>query len=153
ADDALPGVRDVRLATPLGVTTLGQLVIVRDPVVVEKGNNDALKDAQKVTVPATVCGCIEKPEDVDQFQFHADAAKSLTFHVEAARCQDRIHDLQAHADPIILLKNSSGTVLASSDNFFYGDPLLTYKFSHDGDYILEIRDVRYQGNAYWFYSI
>lgn len=153
ADDALPGVRDLRLATPQGVTTLGQLVIVRDPVAVEKGNNDALKDAQKVTLPATICGAIEKAEDVDHYQFHVDAGKTFTFHVEAARCQDRIHDLQAHADPILLLKNSSGTVLASSDNFFYGDPLLIYKFSHEGEYYLEIRDVRYQGNAYWQYSI
>ena len=37
AKDALPGVRDFRIATPQGVSTLGQLVIVRDPVVVEKG--------------------------------------------------------------------------------------------------------------------
>jgi hypothetical protein len=153
AADATPGVRDFRMATPQGVTTLGQLVVVRDPVVVEKGDNDALKNAQKVTLPATVCGCIEKAEDVDQYQFHVEAGKTFTFHVESARCQDRIHDLQAHADPIILLKNSSGTVLASSDNFFYGDPLLSFNFPLTGDYILEIRDVRYQGNAFWFYSI
>src|SRR5215470_18733672 len=37
--DAVPGVRDVRLATPLGASTLGQLVVVRDPVVREIAGN------------------------------------------------------------------------------------------------------------------
>ena len=32
APDATPGVREVRVATPLGVSTVGQLVVVRDPV-------------------------------------------------------------------------------------------------------------------------
>src|SRR5262249_28444246 len=45
--DAVPGVRDVRVATPLGASTLGQLVVVRDPIVRETtSNNDTMKTAQ-----------------------------------------------------------------------------------------------------------
>src|SRR3954471_17748439 len=33
AADAVPGVRDVRVATPQGASTLGQIVVVRDPIV------------------------------------------------------------------------------------------------------------------------
>src|SRR5687768_3195145 len=40
AADVLPGVRDFRLVTPLGATTVGQLVLVRDSVVVEANPND-----------------------------------------------------------------------------------------------------------------
>jgi hypothetical protein len=43
AADALPGVRDVRVATPQGVSTVGQLVVVRERVIVESGNNDTAK--------------------------------------------------------------------------------------------------------------
>src|SRR5689334_6880111 len=40
AADALPGVRDVRIVTPTGVSTVGQFVVVRDPVIAETPNND-----------------------------------------------------------------------------------------------------------------
>jgi hypothetical protein len=153
AGDALPGVRDFRLITPQGASTVGQLVVARDPVVVEAAGNDTLEKAQAVSIPATLCGCFEKAEDVDFFKFRAAAGSQWTFHVRSMRLQDRIHDLQTHADPILSLRNASGTTLATNDNFFYGDPFLSYRFEQEGEYWLEIRDVRYQGNPYWEYSI
>src|SRR5262245_56159873 len=53
--NALPGVRDVRIATPQGVSTVGQLVIVRDPVNAEGSGNDTPAKAQPITVPAAIC--------------------------------------------------------------------------------------------------
>jgi hypothetical protein len=153
AADALPGVRDVRIATPQGASTLGQIVVVRDPIVREAASNDSLSSAQPISLPATVCGAIEKREDVDFYQFKVKAGTALTFHVRGQRLENRIHDLQEHADPIISLRNASGTVLASNDNYFFGDPLLHHRFTADGDYYLEIRDTRYGGNPYWQYCI
>lgn len=153
AADAPPTVRDVRLATPQGASTLGQLVVVRDPVIRENTNNDTLATAQPVTLPATLCGAIEKPEDVDYWKFKVKAGTALTFHVLCQRLENRIHDLQEHADPILTLRNSTGTVLASNDNYFYGDPLLHFRFGTDGEYYLEVRDVRYGGNPNWQYAI
>jgi hypothetical protein len=153
AADALPGVRDVRVITPRGASTLGQLVVVRDPVVREAANNDTLATAQPIALPAAVCGAIEKAEDVDFYKFHVKAGTALTFHVGCQRLQNRIHDLQEHADPILTLRNSVGTVLAANDNFFFGDPLLHYRFAAEGDYFLEVRDTRYGGNPNWQYCI
>src|SRR5262245_61130545 len=154
AANALPGVRDVRLATPQGVSTVGQLVIVRDSVIAEGSGNDTPAKAQQISLPAAVCGAIEKNEDVDYYQFHADAGQSLVFRVRCARLEDRIHDLQTHADPILTLRTASGATLATSDNNeYYADPLVAYQFAQAGDYLLEIRDVRYQGNQYWEYCI
>jgi hypothetical protein len=154
AVDAQPGVRDIRVATPQGVSTVGQLVVVRDPVIAEAAKNDTPEQAQQVSLPAALCGCIEKNEDVDNFRFHADAGTSLVFVVRCGRLQDRIHDLQTHADPILTLRNSAGVTVAASDNHeYHADPLLAYRFEQAGDYLLEIRDVRYQGNAYWEYCI
>ena len=56
AADAMPGVRDVRIATPQGISTVGQLVIVRDPVIAEGSSNDTPAKAQPITLPAAVCG-------------------------------------------------------------------------------------------------
>jgi hypothetical protein len=153
AVDALPGVRDVRIATPQGASTLGQIVVVRDPIVREAANNDTLQTAQSIILPATVCGAIEKREDVDFYKFKVAAGTALTFHARCQRLENRIHDLQEHADPIISLRNAAGSVLASNDNYFFGDPLLHYRFPTAGEYYLEIRDTRYGGNPYWQYCI
>ncbi|HTU20518.1 MAG TPA: PPC domain-containing protein [Gemmataceae bacterium] len=153
AADATLGVRDVRVATPQGASTLGQIVVVRDPIIREAAKNDSLQSAQAITLPATVCGAIEKAEDVDFYKFKVAAGAALTFHVRCQRLENRIHDLQTHADPILALRNASGTVLAANDNFFFGDPLLHYRFTTAGEYYLEIRDTRYGGNPYWQYCI
>jgi hypothetical protein len=154
AATAVPGVRDVRVTTPQGASTVGQLVIVRDPVIREAAaDNDSMKTAQAITLPASICGAIEKPEDVDYYKFHVKAGTALTFHVWCQRLQNRIHDLQEHADPILNLRNAGGTILSSNDNHFAGDPLLHYRFAAEGDYSLEVRDTRYGGNPYWQYCI
>ena len=153
APDALPGVRDFRLATPRGASTVGQIVIVRDKVVSETGNNDSAAKAQAIKLPATICGAIEKAEDVDIFKFTASKGQPLSFHVRSQRLQDRIHDLQKHVDPILTLRSATGSTLASSDNYHFADPFLATTAPADGEYTLEIRDVRYQGNSHWQYSI
>jgi hypothetical protein len=150
---ALPGAREVRVATPQGVSTVGQLVVVRDPIVREQKANDTRSAAQLISLPAAVCGSIGKVEDVDFYKFHAAAGKELTFHVWAQRLENRIHDLQEHADPIITLYDEAGIVLAMNDNYFSGDPLLHFRFPKDGQYVLEIRDARYSGDPYWEYCI
>ena len=151
--DALPGVREFRLASPNGASTIGQLVVVRDPVVLEVADNDSIEKAQPVTLPATLCGTIEKGEDSDFWKFSTEAGQTIGFQVKCQRLQDKIHDLQVHADPIVFLRDLKGSVLAVSDNAFFADPFLTFRFEQAGDYVLEIRDVRYQGNVDWTYCI
>ena len=151
--EALPGVREFRLATPNGASTIGQLVVVRDPVVFEIPDNNTLEKGQAVTLPATLCGVIEKGEDFDFWKFTVDAGQTILFQVRCQRLQDKIHDLQVHADPILFLRDPKGGVLAMSDNAFFADPFLTYRFEKSGEYVLEIRDVRYQGNTDWTYCI
>ena len=153
APDAEPGVRDFRIGTPTGASTLGQLVIGQDATIREEGDNNDREKANVVTIPATICGAIEKAEDVDYFKFTVKAGQALNFHVRSQRLQDRIHDLQQHVDPIISLRDGNGTTLAASDNHFYADSFLNYEFKQAGEYFLEIRDVRYQGNQYWEYAI
>ena len=153
AADALPGVRDLRVVTAQGVSTVAQLVVVEDPVVNEQAKNDSVAEAQVITLPATVCGCIEKAEDVDFFKFKVEAGQSLVFHVRSQRLQDRIHDLQAHSDPILTIRNAQGSTIAAADNVFQGDPFLCHRFEQAGEYLLEMRDVRYSGNQYWEYAV
>ncbi|MBI5759102.1 MAG: PPC domain-containing protein [Planctomycetales bacterium] len=153
ASDAQPRPREFRIATPQGVRTIGQIVVVSDTILSETADNDTAAKSQVITLPATACGTIEKAEDVDWFKFKIEAGTTWTFRVRGQRLENAIHDLQTHVDPIISLRNSNGSTLAQSDNVDAGDPLLSYKFDQAGDYLLEIRDVRYLGNADWVYAI
>lgn len=153
AADAIPGVRDFRIFTPHGVSTMGQLVIGRDPVISESAENNTREQSQSVILPATICGAIEKAEDVDWFKFKVEQNSEFIFHVRAQRLLNRMHDMQTRIDPLITLRDAQGVVLASSDNVYAGDPLLHFQFKNAGDYFLEVRDVRYQGNIDWVYSI
>ncbi|REJ71978.1 MAG: hypothetical protein DWQ29_22295 [Planctomycetota bacterium] len=151
--DALPGVRDFRLVGPTGASTLGQIVVVNDPVVAEEGAIDTPETAQSITLPATVCGTIEKAKDLDYFAFNLAEPKTLTFHCRAMRLQDKMHDLQQHVDPILTIKSAAtGSTVAAADNTYAADPFLSATLEA-GDYLLEVRDVRYQGNRYWNYVI
>ena len=154
AADAMPGAREFRVATPLGVSTVGQLVVVRDAVIAETAENDSLAAAQTVSLPSVLAGAIEKNEDVDFFKFHVDAGAALVFHVRGARLEDKIHDLQpSHMDALLTVRNGQGSVVAAADNYFGFDPLLVHEFAEAADYFLQVRDARYQGNAHWQYAI
>ena len=151
--DAIPGVREFKLLTPRGVSTVGQIVVTRDTVVFEDIKSDSSEKAVEFEIPATLTGVIEKGEDRDYFKFSIDAPTQLVFHCRCMRLQDRIHDLQKHADPMITVKNSQGSTIAANDNYFAADPFMVVKFQQAGEYYLEVRDVRFTGNKYWNYAI
>lgn len=153
SSDARPGIRDVRIMTARGPSTLGQILVVRAPLVCEAASNNTLESAQAITLPATVCGGIESNEDVDLYRFQVAANTELTFNMHCQRLQQKLGPLAYHVDPILTLRNASGTVLAASDNFFGSDPCLNYKFASAGDYFLEVRDVRYVGYRHWVYAV
>jgi hypothetical protein len=78
ARDAALGVREFRVASPLGISSLGQLLVTADPVVSERPNINTPKQAQAVPVPAVICGRIEKAENVDYYRVKATAGQVLT---------------------------------------------------------------------------
>src|SRR5262245_5999206 len=153
APDAALGVREFRLASTLGVSSLGQLLVVDEPVVTETNPNNTIAQANAVLIPCVVCGKIETAEDVDCFKFSARQGQTLTFEVFSARLQDKIHDLQKHIDPLIALLDADGRELAASDDFNFADPLLTYRIPKDGNYVLQIRDAKYDGDPRWVYAV
>ena len=78
AADAEVGVREFRLASILGISTLGQLLITDDAVVLEASNNNVPASAQVIGVPAVISGKLEALEDVDCYKFKAKAGQTIT---------------------------------------------------------------------------
>lgn len=153
APDAALGVREFRLASSLGVSSVGQLVVVDDPVVSESGDNNTPERANPIQLPCVVCGRIEAAEDVDHFRFHAEAGQVVTFELLCARLQDKIHDLQKHADPRLTLLDAQGRELADDDDTYFADPLLAFAIPKTGDYVVQVRDSKYDGDPRWVYAL
>lgn len=153
ADDAPLGTREFRLATSLGISSVGHLLVVEDPVILEDGNNNLPSGANRVQTPCVVHGRIEIAEDVDYFRFRAEEGQTFTFEVFCARIQDRIHDLQKHADPILTVYDAEGRELAANDDFTFADPLVSYTFTKSGEYLVQVRDSKYDGDPRWVYAL
>lgn len=155
ASDAPLGPREVRVATPQGVSSVGLVVVVDDPVVPEADDsaNDRPDRAQPLTLPAVACGTIGKVEDVDWYALTVKAGQRVTFSVWANRLENKIHDLQAHFDPIVAVHDAQGRELAVNDNHDFADPRLSYEFKEAGTYLVQIRDTTYAGNASWSYVL
>ncbi|MCI0377208.1 MAG: PPC domain-containing protein [Gemmataceae bacterium] len=153
AADAPLGEREFRVASSLGVSSIGQLVVVDDPVIVENAANNTLAQAQTIALPCVVAGKLEALEDVDYFKFEAQAGQTLTFEVFCARLQDKIHDLQKHAKPMLTLYDSEGRELAANDTFFFADPMLSYTIAKTGVYFVQVRESTYDGDQRWVYAL
>lgn len=153
AADAPLGIREYRVITPQGPSTIGNLVVVQDGITVESADNNHIAKPQPISLPATICGALDPVEDIDIYKFSMTTPTACTFQVYSARCQDQIHDLQTHSDPLLIVRDATGNILSLSDNSSSPDPTLHFRFGEPGDYFLEIRDARYQGNPHWSYCI
>jgi hypothetical protein len=155
ASDAPLGPRELRVATPQGVSSIGLVLVVDGPVIAEADDlaNDRPASAQKVTFPSVVSGRIAKIEDVDWYSFELARGQCVTFEVWGNRLENKIHDLQTHLDPIISLHDQTGRELATADNNHFADPLLTFVAPEEGIYYLQVRDTTYAGNPNWCYAL
>jgi hypothetical protein len=153
ASDAMLGVREFRIATSLGISSVGQLLVVDDPVVVEAPANNVVAQAQAIQLPCVIAGKLEAAEDVDFYRFDAQQGQTLTFEMHCARLQDKIHDLQKHAKPMLTLYDAEGRELAANDTFFFADPLLSFTIPKTGAYFLQVRESTYDGDARWVYAL
>lgn len=153
AADAAVGVREFRIASALGISSLGQLVVVDAPVVTEVPTPSTMAKPLPIPVPAVVCGRIKVAEAVDYYSFRAKAGQQFTLEVICARIQDKIHDLQKHADPLIAVFDADGREQAAADDGYFADPVLTFTAPKDGEYRVAVRDAKYDGDPRWAYAL
>jgi hypothetical protein len=155
APDAPLGPREVRVVTPRGVSSVGQVVVVADPVAPESDDkaNDVPAGAQELALPAVATGTIGKVEDVDWFAFRAEAGQTVVLSLWGNRLEDKIHDLQTHLDPLVSVQDAAGRELAVGDNYYFADPLLAVPIKESGTYRVQVRDSTYAGNPNWAYVL
>ena len=136
------GIHAVRVAGPGGVSAL-KLVMVDDlKSVAQAAGNSTRETAQTITLPIAVDGAVPN-QSFAFFKFAATAGQKVSIEVVARR-------LGSPLDPILRLLDSTGRELAWSDDVagLRSDARLYYTFASAGEYVIEVRDVRYAAGPF-----
>jgi hypothetical protein len=173
APNAEPGTREIRLATPRGLTNplafcVGQLPeFAETPAKTageQKGNGgnkygyllkkNARPTETQITLPAVANGQI-LPGAVDHFRFTGRKGQRLVAAVSARQLIPYLADaVPGWFQATLALYDAGGKELAYNDDFrFNPDPLLYYEIPADGEYVLEIKDAIYRGREDFVYRI
>lgn len=140
--DARVGIYGVRLGTKAGCSDFCPLMIDDLPAIKEDSKNKAAETAQPISFPTAVDGVYEA-ESYDFYQFTAKAGQKITFEVVAQR-------MGSPFDSMLRVLDASGQrELAFSDDApgIGTDSRLQFEPTSDGTYLLEVRDVRFQGGG------
>lgn len=136
------GVHGLRVLTDKGVSSL-RFVLVDDlPTMAQAGNNTSPATAMVLPGACGVDGAVGNLS-VQYFKFTANEGQRLSFEVLARR-------IGSSLDPMLRMMDARGREISFSDDApgLCGDSQFEYTFKLTGEYLLELRDIRYQGGAY-----
>ncbi|MGH7127209.1 MAG: PPC domain-containing protein [Planctomycetaceae bacterium] len=145
--DAPLGVHGLRVVTPGGASGLRLFVLDDLPAVTAAGSNTQPASAQSVTLPTAIDGRIPSLT-LHYFKFRAETGQRIALEVFARR-------LGSALDPMLRLFDAQGHELTYSDDApgLSGDAQICHTFTEAGEYVLELRDIRYQGGDDHFYRL
>lgn len=145
--DAPSGVFGVRLATAQGVSNLKLFAVDDLPSVAQVRPNQAQAAPQVVTLPVAIDGYVDNLSR-DYYKFTAAAGQRVSIELLARR-------LGSPLDSMIRLLDAKGRELAYSDDALGlgSDSLISYTIKEAGEYLVEVRDIRFQGGANFQYRL
>jgi hypothetical protein len=149
------GERDVRLATPGGISSRFRFIVGDLPETSEVEPNNEIAKAQRLdALPKVINGQL-LAEDRDYFRFTAKAGQTLVFAVQGRTLLPYMPDaVPGWIDAYLKLYDAGGRQLRFvNDYFFNPDPLLIYTVEKDGEYVIEITDVLFRGRPEFVYRL
>jgi hypothetical protein len=171
AAEAQPGLRELRLVTPRGVSNplvfaVGQLpevsrkAMVTAQLQVLGKEEQALRKRpaseveQNVTLPCTLNGQVASGE-INRYRFSARKGQNLVITTQARQLIPFIADaVPGWFQPVLVLYDARGKEVAYGDDFrFKPDPTILYAVPEDGEYALAIYDAIYRGREDFVYRI
>lgn len=153
--DAEPGIHELRIVTPIGMTNPLRFVVGTLPEITEVEPNDGVADSSLGDrLPAVTNGQI-MPGDVDRFSFRARKGTKLVAAVQARELIPYLADaVPGWFQAVLAIYDAKGRELAYQDDFqFRPDPLCRVVIPEDGEYTLVIRDSIYRGREDFVYRI
>jgi hypothetical protein len=145
--DAVPGIYPARVVTNHGCSEAAFVVVDDLPSVAVTPDSDDRKAGQLVTVPCCLYGQI-KPVVSKFFRVAMTAGQTLTMEILARR-------LGSDLDPLLRVTGPDWSEVAYRDDMpgAEGDTQLQFTAAVDGEYRIEVRDVRYSGGARHFFHL
>lgn len=136
------GVQGIRVVTDKGVSPLRMIFVDDLPSAGSVGSNTQFTTAQAITTPVAIDGAVAGLS-WQFFRFPAKAGQRLSFEVVARR-------IGSSLDPFMRLLDAKGRELAYNDDTpgLSGDSSIVHTFKEDGEYTLELRDIKYGGGFY-----
>jgi hypothetical protein len=140
------GVYDLRSVGRNGMSTPRAFVVSNRAETLETEPNDTLPAPQKVERESVVNGRIEKPGDVDCFEFAAKAGQHVVVECWAERIDSRLR-------AVLEVYDSNGKRLHANKGHDGLDPLVEFRVPADGTYVAKLHDLSYLGSAVHFYRL
>ncbi len=140
------GARELRVVSPTGVSEPVVLNVDFLRQITETGGHHDTNHAQTVELPAAINGVIGEAAAADFYRFKAQRDQRLLFDVYAFRAGSPL-------DSSLALLNAEGKELVRSEDVNGLDSLIDFTVPEDGEYLLQIRDFRYQGGKDFKYRI
>ena len=147
--------RDVRIGIGVarvhgaGGVSAPALVMIDDlPTVVEAAGTTTRANPQQIELPVAVEGTCEAVAS-DFFRFTGRKGQQISVELVAVR-------LGSAMDPVIRLLDASGREIAYCDDdpaTGGEDPRLSCELPGDGEYLLEVRDINYEGGDTYRYRL
>lgn len=141
AEDCVPGLHPMRLATETGISNLRYFGVSPLPQTDEIEPNSDFEKPQRIEMNTTVNGIIQT-EDVDYYAVQLAAGQKITVEIEGLRLGTEFFD------PAVSLLDSNRFEVARSDDatFVQQDCLCSYVAERPGTYWIEVRESSYGGN-------
>ena len=135
-----PGIYEVRAAGKYGITASRSFAAGTLPEVNEPGGNASAAQAFAVTPPVTINGTASG-DAADHFRFHAAKDRQFILTCAASRVDSPLNAVVAVVD-------ASGRELASAHRTRQTEARLLFKAPADGDYVVKLHDMAWQGGIY-----
>ena len=142
-----PGIGAFRVTTSNGASALELLPIDRMESLPEEDDNHKLDSAQTLKLPIAVTGGCNELQ-FDYYRVHLAASQRLSVDVVA-------HRIGSELDPVLRLLDSKGRELAYCDDApgIGADAEITYTAHESGNFLVEVRDIRYNGGENYPYLL
>lgn len=156
AADAPVGKRFVRVVGGIsGLTNARPFFVGRLPEVVEKEPNSTPATAQEVTLPVVVNAKMDPAADFDCYAFRAKAGQRVVAAVLAHGMDTlfRGYRIAGFLDTTLELLDDSGRILATAEDTWGLDPILTHTCAAEGRYVLRVQSVFFKGAGMAVYRL
>ncbi len=147
AADANPGIYPVRMVTNHGCSEAAFVVVDDLSSLAVTAESEDSKTGQMLTLPCCINGQLN-PVRSRFFRMALIAGQTASVEILARR-------LGSDLDPVLIVSGPDGRELAYRDDMpgAEGDTQLQFSAVADGEYRVEVRDVRYSGGARHFFHL